>query len=166
MYTKHDLLAMKVGELKEVLRGMGQMVSGKKAELVERVLSNQNVEVTNNELPEQSNGARVTETEVTGTGNWAEVANVTEPGKGDRAEVTNEVTSEGASDWELKWLREENARLKAQLGKKSGGKPAIGVTKKVSLTLTEADWERVEREAKVFGSKSAYLRYVIENSLG
>lgn len=161
MYTKHELLTMKVGELKEVLRGMGQMVSGKKAELVERILGNQNVKVTEG-LLEESDGEKVTETEVTETGNRAEVADVMELEKGNRAEVT----SGGNCDLELKQLREENARLKAQLGKKMGGKPAIGITKKVSLTLTEQDWERVELEAKRFGSKSAYLRYLVENSLG
>lgn len=42
------------------------------------------------------------------------------------------------------------------------GRPSLGVTKKVSLTLPEETWERFDAEAeKLVGSRSALLRYLI-----
>lgn len=150
MYEKRELVAMKVEELKGVLRTMDLPVSGKKAELVERIISNQLKGVTNSEL--------------TGKGDEEKVSNEKVTNVSDGEKVTSTVvTSDSASDWELKRLMEENARLKAQLGKRGGGKPAIGETRKVSLTLTVEDWQYVDSESKAFGSKSAYLRYAIED---
>lgn len=43
------------------------------------------------------------------------------------------------------------------------GRPALGVTKKVSVTLPESAWEYVEREAG--GNRSEYLRKLIERDM-
>lgn len=44
------------------------------------------------------------------------------------------------------------------------GRPSIGVTKRVSLTLPEQLWDWVDQEAK--GNRSAYLRQVVTDALG
>jgi hypothetical protein len=44
-----------------------------------------------------------------------------------------------------------------QLGKV--GRPSMGVTKKVSLTLSESDWEWFDEKAK--GNRSQFMRYLI-----
>lgn len=44
------------------------------------------------------------------------------------------------------------------------GRPAIGVTKKVSLTLSENDWEWLDEKAE--GNRSEFLRETITNYLG
>lgn len=46
---------------------------------------------------------------------------------------------------------------KGQLGKV--GRPSLGVTKKVSLTLPEEDWNWVDEQAK--GNRSQLIRYLI-----
>lgn len=43
--------------------------------------------------------------------------------------------------------------------KRSVGRPSIGITKKVSLTLTEDDWEQFDARAK--GNRSLFLRKTI-----
>lgn len=43
------------------------------------------------------------------------------------------------------------------------GRPPIGITKKVSLTLSESAWERVERRAE--GNRSEYLRKLVERDV-
>lgn len=43
--------------------------------------------------------------------------------------------------------------------KRSVGRPSIGITKKVSLTLTKDDWEQFDIRAK--GNRSLFLRKMI-----
>lgn len=47
--------------------------------------------------------------------------------------------------------------------KKSVGRPSTGITKKVSLTLTEDDWTALEEKAK--GNRSLFLRQTIVKAL-
>lgn len=42
------------------------------------------------------------------------------------------------------------------------GRPSLGVTKKVSLTLSEEDWERFDERAK--GNRSHFLRDLVQES--
>lgn len=44
------------------------------------------------------------------------------------------------------------------------GRPPIGITKKVSLTLTENDWEWLDQKAE--GNRSKFLRETVANALG
>lgn len=44
------------------------------------------------------------------------------------------------------------------------GRPAIGVTKKVSLTLSENDWEWLDEKAE--GNRSQFLREIVTSYLG
>lgn len=44
------------------------------------------------------------------------------------------------------------------------GRPAIGVTKKVSLTLSEENWEWLDEKAE--GNRSKFLREIVWNALG
>lgn len=46
----------------------------------------------------------------------------------------------------------------------SVGRPPIGITKKVSLTLSERDWEWLDEKAE--GNRSKFLRKVVWNELG
>ncbi|WP_172250105.1 DUF2239 family protein [Saccharibacillus deserti] len=43
------------------------------------------------------------------------------------------------------------------------GRPSIGVTRKVSLTLTDEDWERFDDQAN--GNRPKYLRKVLTEAL-
>jgi len=47
--------------------------------------------------------------------------------------------------------------------KRSVGRPSIGITKKVSLTLTKDDWEQFDTRAK--GNRSLFLRKTIVKAL-
>jgi hypothetical protein len=42
---------------------------------------------------------------------------------------------------------------------KKAGRPSLGITKKVSLTLSEDDWEWIDEQAE--GNRSQLLRYLI-----
>lgn len=44
------------------------------------------------------------------------------------------------------------------------GRPSIGVTKKVSLTLSEENWEWLDEQAK--GNRSNFIREAVWNALG
>lgn len=44
-----------------------------------------------------------------------------------------------------------------------GGRPPIGETKKVSLTLDPIFWDRLDSDAKHVGGRSAFLRDLIES---
>lgn len=58
-----------------------------------------------------------------------------------------------------------DCRLKlanGELGKV--GRPAIGITKKVSLTLSEDTWKWLDEKAE--GNRSKFLREVVWNALG
>lgn len=44
--------------------------------------------------------------------------------------------------------------------REGAGRPAMGVTKKVSITLTEEQWEKIDKE-KGKGSYSAYFRDLV-----
>lgn len=51
---------------------------------------------------------------------------------------------------------------KSMGGKREGsGRPRIGTTKKISITLPDRAWESIEREAK--GNVSKFIREVLEN---
>lgn len=53
-----------------------------------------------------------------------------------------------------------NCRHKLLAGKSSKvGRPSLGVTKKVSLTLSEEDWQWIDDQAE--GNRSQLLRYLI-----
>lgn len=52
--------------------------------------------------------------------------------------------------------------VNGELGKV--GRPAIGVTKKVSLTLSQENWDWLDEKAK--GNRSRFLRKVVTNALG
>lgn len=52
--------------------------------------------------------------------------------------------------------------VNGELGKV--GRPAIGVTKKVSLTLSEETWEWLDEKAE--GNRSKFLREIVLNALG
>lgn len=47
--------------------------------------------------------------------------------------------------------------------KRSVGRPSIGITKKVSLTLTKDDWEQFDAKAK--NNRSLFLRKIIAKAL-
>lgn len=47
--------------------------------------------------------------------------------------------------------------------KRSVGRPSIGITKKVSLTLTKDDWEQFDAKAK--WNRSLFLRQIIVKAL-
>ena len=47
--------------------------------------------------------------------------------------------------------------------KRSVGRPSIGITKKVSLTLTKDDWEQFDAKAK--NNRSLFLRKIISKAL-
>lgn len=59
-------------------------------------------------------------------------------------------------------------KLKANAGmQRKVGRPSLGVTKKVSLTLSEEDWKWIDEQSK--GNRSQLLRYLIgqeQNSEG
>lgn len=44
------------------------------------------------------------------------------------------------------------------------GRPAIGITRKVSLTLSEDNWEWLDEKAE--GNRSKFLREIVWNALG
>lgn len=46
--------------------------------------------------------------------------------------------------------------------REGAGRPAMGITKKVSITLSEEQWEKIDKE-KGKGSYSAYFRELVED---
>ncbi|CAM3298855.1 DUF2239 domain-containing protein [Filibacter tadaridae] len=64
-------------------------------------------------------------------------------------------------EYQKKLLAEYQERLDAM---NEVGRPAIGVTKKVSLTLPESYWDWLDEKAD--GNRSKFLREVIENAIG
>lgn len=72
-------------------------------------------------------------------------------------------------------FKEEATEYKVQHGgfREGAGRPSLGITKKVSITLPEEIWSKIEQDIKLSDSKtqSAYLRNLIlkyfeENSKG
>lgn len=57
-----------------------------------------------------------------------------------------------------------NCRVEVFAKKKPVGRPTIGVTKKISLTLDESNWDLLDEKAK--GNRSAFIREVVWNALG
>lgn len=57
-----------------------------------------------------------------------------------------------------------NCRFEMFSPKNPVGRPPVGVTKKVSLTLSENDWEWLDEKAE--GNRSRFLRKVVSNALG
>lgn len=57
-----------------------------------------------------------------------------------------------------------NCRVEVFAKKNPVGRPPVGVTKKVSLTLSENDWEWLDQKAE--GNRSRFLRKVVSNALG
>ena len=57
-----------------------------------------------------------------------------------------------------------NCRVELFAKKKPVGRPSIGVTKKVSVTLDQADWDWLDEKAE--GNRSAFIREVLWKSLG
>lgn len=63
-------------------------------------------------------------------------------------------------------LRFENKGVLTDEGKKAVGRPSLGTTKKVSLTLPDEIWETIEkRKEKWRASQSQTLRMMIEGYL-
>lgn len=62
-------------------------------------------------------------------------------------------------------MKEDVGEYKLQHGgfREGAGRPSLGVTKKVSITLPEEIWLKIEQDIELedFKSKSAYLRNVI-----
>lgn len=58
----------------------------------------------------------------------------------------------------------QNCRVEVFAKKNPVGRPIVGVTKKVSLTLSENDWEWLDQKAE--GNRSQFLRKVVSNALG
>lgn len=58
----------------------------------------------------------------------------------------------------------QNCRVEMFTKKKPVGRPSVGVTKKVSLTLSEENWEWLDEKAE--GNRSKFLREVVWNALG
>lgn len=56
----------------------------------------------------------------------------------------------------------QNCRVEIFAKKKSIGRPALGVTKKISVTLSESDWEWLDEKAQ--GNRSAFVRETILSS--
>lgn len=57
-----------------------------------------------------------------------------------------------------------NCRFEMFSPKNPVGRPPVGVTKKVSLTLSEQNWEWLDEKAE--GNRSHFLRKVVSNALG
>lgn len=53
--------------------------------------------------------------------------------------------------------------LSGQKATRQVGRPSLGVTKKVSLTLPQSAWERLDRKAG--GNRSDYLRRLVERDM-
>lgn len=53
----------------------------------------------------------------------------------------------------------QNCRVEMFTKKNPVGRPSVGVTKKVSLTLPENEWEWFDEQAK--GNRSQYLRHLV-----
>lgn len=61
---------------------------------------------------------------------------------------------------------EESVEYKVRGGQREGaGRPSLGTTKKVSITLPDEIWEKID-EAKKEETMSAFLRALIINSNG
>lgn len=58
----------------------------------------------------------------------------------------------------------QNCRVEVFAKKNPVGRPAIGITKKVSVTLEESEWEWLDEKAE--GNRSAFIREVIWRALG
>ena len=58
----------------------------------------------------------------------------------------------------------QKCRVEMFTKKNSVGRPSVGVTKKVSLTLSEENWEWLDEKAE--GNRSNFLRKVVWNALG
>lgn len=80
----------------------------------------------------------------------------------DRCDGTENVTVIYINDEPKKYCKK--CRLELFLKKKTVGRPAIGITKKISLTLSEEDWEWLDKKAK--GNRSKFIREVVWNALG
>lgn len=56
-----------------------------------------------------------------------------------------------------------NCRVEVFAKKKPVGRPAIGVTKKVSITLEENEWKLLDEKAQ--GNRSAFIREILSKGL-
>lgn len=56
-----------------------------------------------------------------------------------------------------------NCRVEVFAKKKSVGRPTIGITKKVSVTLDQSHWDLLDEKAE--GNRSAFIRKVLCNFL-
>lgn len=57
-----------------------------------------------------------------------------------------------------------NCRFEMFAPKKTVGRPSVGVTKKVSLTLSKENWDWLDEKAE--GNRSKFLREIVWNALG
>lgn len=58
----------------------------------------------------------------------------------------------------------QNCRVEMFMKKRPVGRPSLGETKKISLTLDEEDWEYLDRKAD--GNRSKFIREVVKSALG
>lgn len=58
----------------------------------------------------------------------------------------------------------QKCRVEMFTKKKPVGRPSLGITRKVSLTLDEDDWEYLDKKAD--GNRSKFIRQVVTNALG
>ena len=58
----------------------------------------------------------------------------------------------------------QKCRVEMFMKKRPVGRPSLGVTKKVSLTLDEGDWEYLDKKAD--GNRSKFIRHAVTNALG
>jgi hypothetical protein len=58
----------------------------------------------------------------------------------------------------------QNCRVEMFTRKKPVGRPSLGVTKKVSLTLSEDNWDWLDEQAE--GNRSNFIREAVWNALG
>lgn len=144
-----------------------------------KIISTSFLYATKNQ-PERIYTAKITEVEEDGF--WAIISTmithpysdtarmpgVTEEITGEREEFFSFGEIEDVLDINMEYPDRQDPLVRFALdGRPSGnsrqpGRPSLGVTKKVSLTLPEDTWEWFDAEAeKLVGSRSALLRYLI-----
>lgn len=75
----------------------------------------------------------------------------------ERCNSTNEVAVVYINDEPKKYCNK--CRLELFTKKKPVGRPSVGITRKISLTLPEEEWEWLDEKAK--GNRSQFLRHLV-----
>lgn len=146
------LLDKSEGFSDEVYRKAYDKVSKEQQETIDKMLeeSYQNEE---DEVPEKEKESKIEK--VTQLEKVPSINKVTEIKKVTKTE--NDTLSE--KDVQIELYEKRIKELEEELKRKKGGRPAIGETRKVSLTLPTWLWEDIDRTVLVAGIKqSAFLR--------